>query len=86
VTGIPHPTGVPSGSPVFSIAAAGARGGALSVLLKQEERGTVGFGAGGAGVCVFYEGGVLFMSVRVICVICVSSYAPHIYKYLYINN
>ncbi len=33
-------------------------GGGLSVLLMQERRGTVGFGAGGggAGVCVFRGG------------------------------
>jgi hypothetical protein len=51
VTGIPHHTEAPSGSPVFSIAApilgtahfAGVP--ALSVLLMQERRCTVGFGA-----------------------------------------
>ena len=57
VTGTAHHTGAPSGSPVFRIAAAGeldtSRGSALSVLLMQEVRGTVGFGAGGGLMFVF---------------------------------
>ena len=59
MTGMPHHTKATSGSPVFSIAAAGAtsRGGALSVLLMQEEGGTVGFGAGGGLGFVFLWGG-----------------------------
>jgi len=60
VIGISHHTEAPSGSPVFSIASAGAplrEYPAHFVLLMQEERGTVGFGAGGgAGVCVFRGG------------------------------
>jgi len=55
VTGIPHHPRAPSGSPVLSIAAAGHfTSTALWVLLVQDKRGTVGFGAGGggAGVCV----------------------------------
>ncbi len=56
MTGISHHTEATSGSPVFRIAAADfgelrtSRIPALSVLLMQEQRGTVGFGAcGGLG-------------------------------------
>ena len=63
---MPHHTGASSGSPVFSIAAAGAtsRGCALSVLLMQEEGGTVGFGAGGGLGFVFLWG--CFVRVRIV--------------------
>ncbi|MBU4221210.1 MAG: hypothetical protein KKD46_03545 [Euryarchaeota archaeon] len=56
MNGTLHHTEAPSGSPVFSIAAAGAlraRVGELSVLLVQEKGGTVGFGAGGGLGFVF---------------------------------
>ncbi|MBU3968052.1 MAG: hypothetical protein KKG76_11895 [Euryarchaeota archaeon] len=55
---MPHHTEATSGSPVFSIAAAGAtlRGGALSVLLMHERGGTVGFGRGGGLRLVFLWG------------------------------
>ncbi|MDP3104999.1 MAG: hypothetical protein Q8M95_10385 [Candidatus Methanoperedens sp.] len=57
---MPHHNKAASGSPVLRIAAADigevrtSRVPALSVLLMQGQRCTVGFGAGvGAGVCVF---------------------------------
>ncbi|MFH1322382.1 MAG: hypothetical protein ABIH80_00930 [Methanobacteriota archaeon] len=53
VTGMPHHTRAPSGSPVFRIAAAGELGTsrvpALSVILMPEEGDTVGLGACGGG-------------------------------------
>ncbi|MBU4221211.1 MAG: hypothetical protein KKD46_03550 [Euryarchaeota archaeon] len=57
VTGMPHHTKAPSGSPVFSIAAAGALRGYAFRSLDVGGGGTVGFGAGG-GLGFVFLGGV----------------------------